>query len=302
MNHEHSAGQRPEEDFPNQGTYTEIAELYGLEDNSGPVAIQMAVIRNPITLMDHHADLRRQYADLRRQVEEENLHSRIDSLTELPNRRAWDEALDLMDEGRFGVNPAVVVIDLDRFKTANDEVGHAFGDAILVATADKLRSLVRSDDALFFRTGGDEFTAILRDSEPDADPRNKRGKFPQSREERIEAIRSRLHGGLREVCEKYEEEYGKYRHMMGSPSGKLGLDASVGVAIFEEEMSSQEAVIAADKNAGEIKREHKKEEFFRLTAEQRRAVRAAYEVLKAAGIYDPRTQGHSFEEDENPNL
>jgi len=56
------------------------------------------------------------------------------------------------------------MLDLDHFKQANDAFGHGAGDAILVETAERLRKLVRSDDAVV-RLGGDEFAIILRDTD-----------------------------------------------------------------------------------------------------------------------------------------
>lgn len=82
-----------------------------------------------------------------------------DSLTGLANRRAFDEALQTMQqelERKFGV----VVVDLDDFKVVNDTFGHRVGDQVLVACANLLRQLTRSDD-LVARIGGDEFAILL---------------------------------------------------------------------------------------------------------------------------------------------
>lgn len=82
-----------------------------------------------------------------------------DALTGLANRRAFDEALETMQqelERKFGV----VVVDLDDFKVVNDTFGHRVGDQVLVACANLLRHLTRSDD-LVARIGGDEFAILL---------------------------------------------------------------------------------------------------------------------------------------------
>lgn len=85
-----------------------------------------------------------------------------DPLTELPNRAFFTGRLEATlaranaEAGSF----AVAFLDLDRFKTINDTIGHAAGDALLREVADRLRSCVRGDD-LVARLGGDEFTLIL---------------------------------------------------------------------------------------------------------------------------------------------
>jgi diguanylate cyclase (GGDEF)-like protein len=55
-----------------------------------------------------------------------------------------------------------LLLDLDHFKAINDEHGHAAGDAVLIAVADRLRLSVRADDAVV-RMGGEEFLVVLRD-------------------------------------------------------------------------------------------------------------------------------------------
>ena len=84
-----------------------------------------------------------------------------DPLTGLPNRAAFDEALEheLAGLGRAAA-PALLLIDLDRFKAVNDTDGHLAGDAVLVAVADVLRAHVRPSDVAC-RLGGDEFAVVL---------------------------------------------------------------------------------------------------------------------------------------------
>jgi diguanylate cyclase (GGDEF)-like protein/PAS domain S-box-containing protein len=85
-----------------------------------------------------------------------------DSLTGLPNRTLL---IDRLRHGasradRAGTRMAVLFIDLDRFKTINDSLGHAVGDAVLQAIAGRLGRRVRGADTLS-RLGGDEFVVLL---------------------------------------------------------------------------------------------------------------------------------------------
>ena len=90
--------------------------------------------------------------------------SRTDSLTELPNRRAWDELLMRENNAlqRHHRQYAIAVIDLDHFKGVNDSLGHAAGDALLRRTSQVLKRIIRGEDVAA-RVGGDEFTVLFRE-------------------------------------------------------------------------------------------------------------------------------------------
>jgi diguanylate cyclase (GGDEF)-like protein len=85
-----------------------------------------------------------------------------DELTQLANRRHFDEALraEVGRAERFDDAVAVVVADLDNFKEVNDRHGHDAGDLVLQAFADVIRASVRDID-LPARYGGEEFTVLL---------------------------------------------------------------------------------------------------------------------------------------------
>ncbi|QNN46289.1 GGDEF domain-containing protein [Thermomonas brevis] len=85
-----------------------------------------------------------------------------DGLTGLANRRAFDAALAGILRDRGAV--ALLMIDLDRFKSFNDEFGHLVGDGILRETGQLLRAEVRPRD-LVARYGGEEFAILLPDSD-----------------------------------------------------------------------------------------------------------------------------------------
>jgi diguanylate cyclase (GGDEF)-like protein/PAS domain S-box-containing protein len=84
-----------------------------------------------------------------------------DPLTELPNRVLFQKSLTdaLARRARKGDELAVHFIDLDRFKTVNDTLGHPLGDALLREAAERLRGCVREGDTVA-RLGGDEFAVV----------------------------------------------------------------------------------------------------------------------------------------------
>ena len=85
-----------------------------------------------------------------------------DPLTRLPNRRLLMDRLQqvLTSSSRSGRVSALLLIDLDNFKSLNDTLGHQIGDQLLVQVAQRLQSTVRDEDTVA-RLGGDEFIVIL---------------------------------------------------------------------------------------------------------------------------------------------
>ena len=85
-----------------------------------------------------------------------------DALTGLPNRALLKDRLDqaLAQATRLGKRIALMFLDLDRFKTINDSLGHATGDKLLQSVAARLRQSVRETDTVS-RQGGDEFIIVL---------------------------------------------------------------------------------------------------------------------------------------------
>jgi diguanylate cyclase (GGDEF)-like protein len=89
--------------------------------------------------------------------------ARHDALTDLPNRILFREEMDKAEHRiRRGEIVGVLCVDLDHFKSINDTMGHALGDAVLLAVAGRLREACREGD-LVARLGGDEFAVLLAD-------------------------------------------------------------------------------------------------------------------------------------------
>jgi diguanylate cyclase (GGDEF)-like protein len=92
----------------------------------------------------------------------------VDSLTGLVNRRVLDEALSTALTTRISRHgTALVLVDVDSFKSINDQHGHPVGDDALAHIAGVLRSVVRASDAVVSRMGGDELAVLLLDCPSD---------------------------------------------------------------------------------------------------------------------------------------
>ncbi len=99
---------------------------------------------------------------LRESEEQIRYRANYDSLTDLPNRLNFIEHLsEAISRGRRDPGQiALLFIDLDRFKTINDTLGHDYGDELIKQVAGRIRQAVRETDVVS-RLGGDEFTVLL---------------------------------------------------------------------------------------------------------------------------------------------
>ncbi|MFZ5558529.1 MAG: EAL domain-containing protein, partial [Pseudomonadota bacterium] len=144
----------------------------------------------------------------RKRAEEriEHLATR-DALTGLPNRLLLQDRVNhrLASAQRNGERLALLFIDLDRFKTINDSLGHHVGDALLQEVAGRLQSALRGGDTLA-RLGGDEFVVALEQL-----------KHPRDAAAVAQKILAALAGGLR---------IGEY---------SLNTSCSIGISIFPDD-------------------------------------------------------------------
>jgi diguanylate cyclase (GGDEF)-like protein/PAS domain S-box-containing protein len=104
----------------------------------------------------------------RKALEAQLVHRSLhDPLTGLPNRLLFQDRLwHALERGQRERTPTcVLIMDLDGFKAINDELGHPMGDLVLVAFADRLRSVLRASDTAA-RLGGDEFSIVCENTEP----------------------------------------------------------------------------------------------------------------------------------------
>ena len=156
------------------------------------------------------ASLQKVNAELKHMV----LH---DPLTNLPNRLLLEDRIGQAIEAcrRAASRCAVLFVDLDRFKSVNDSLGHFYGDELLRSVADRLRSAMRSEDTVS-RLGGDEFVVLLRD------------------------LAHAEHADL--VAQKVLDVVGAPVQIHGR---ELCVTPSVGVALFPDHGASAQALISA---------------------------------------------------------
>jgi diguanylate cyclase (GGDEF)-like protein len=122
------------------------------------IARQLVALRDNVQLT---RSLRSTLNDLRRREEELEHMAFHDPLTGLANRALFhNRSSDAVHQLATTGSTAVLYIDLDGFKQVNDRLGHAAGDALLAAVADRLGKCVRPSDTVA-RLGGDEFAILL---------------------------------------------------------------------------------------------------------------------------------------------
>jgi diguanylate cyclase (GGDEF)-like protein/PAS domain S-box-containing protein len=150
--------------------------------------VQVSLLRDTAGRPRYQLALLEDVTERRRLLERLRHQATHDALTGLPNRALFFERLDQAlaentgaggtgsgnkasgtgGTGPGGAAPAprqigVCYLDLDGFKAVNDSLGHAVGDRLLVAVADRLRGCLTTPDQLVARVGGDEFVALYAD-------------------------------------------------------------------------------------------------------------------------------------------
>jgi diguanylate cyclase (GGDEF)-like protein/PAS domain S-box-containing protein len=167
-----------------------------------------------------------------RRLAEERIErlANYDSLTELPNRKLFEDrlpqALSLAE--RNHQQAAVMLLDLDRFKTINDTLGHAVGDQLLRAVAERLQECLRGSDTVA-RFAGDGFALLLTQI---------------SRAEDAARIAQRLENNAVEIAQGILDALKSPFNLDGQ---ELYATASIGVGVYPHDGKNAEALL---KNAG----------------------------------------------------
>jgi diguanylate cyclase len=141
-----------------RGFGRDLAEHAAEMERSESVA-DLARITGAMLARVHEAEHRLEHAaretdELRAKLEEARATARVDPLTGLPNRRAFEEAFAARRSPSF-----LALCDVDRFKRINDGFGHEVGDRVLSAIADSLR--VACAGHVVARQGGEEFVVLI---------------------------------------------------------------------------------------------------------------------------------------------
>lgn len=130
-------------------------EIYWCMETISPIRNELGEVTHYLAVIEDVSE---------RKFAEETIHrlAYYDPLTDLPNRRLLRDHLEsaVAWSRRAETGVALFYIDLDRFKTVNDTLGHAIGDALLMAAAGRLKTSIRENDTLA-RLGGDEFAVVV---------------------------------------------------------------------------------------------------------------------------------------------
>jgi diguanylate cyclase (GGDEF)-like protein/PAS domain S-box-containing protein len=136
-----------------EGFVIDISDRKGIEDLNVKLLEELKSANEELSVQKRELELAKQQSD----------HSaNHDALTDLPNRRAFQDRLKAaIDHSmRSGTTASLLFIDLDKFKEVNDTLGHEAGDRLLVRVSAELRKILRSDDFVA-RIGGDEFAFVM---------------------------------------------------------------------------------------------------------------------------------------------
>lgn len=191
-----------------RGTWQGEMTLRRRSDTTYPAWLVASAVRDGRGVVSHYICSSLDITE--RKANEARIHylAHHDVLTGLPNRTLFTERLRLamQQARREGQRVAVLFIDLDRFKTINDSLGHHVGDALLRSVSQRLQEVVRDGDTVS-RLGGDEFVVALG-GVGDAD-------------EVLAVVERRLIPRVREV-----------HHVAGA---ELHVSCSVGIAIYPDD-------------------------------------------------------------------
>ncbi|GAB6043601.1 hypothetical protein JCM17961_42800 [Endothiovibrio diazotrophicus] len=129
-----------------------------------PKWLSISAVTDPRGRTTHYVGIFSDISSIKRTEERLTRLAHYDPLTGLPNRSLFHDRLEqaLLHSQRHHTMMAVMFLDIDHFKQINDTLGHAVGDELLVAVADRLRACIRKSDTIA-RLGGDEFTVIVTD-------------------------------------------------------------------------------------------------------------------------------------------
>jgi diguanylate cyclase (GGDEF)-like protein/PAS domain S-box-containing protein len=148
--------------FPKEGHWQ--GEVWGVKKSGeeSPVWIDIYALKNGKGRIMHYAATLFDITLFKQNEQRLEQMAHYDVLTNLPNRSLMYDRLDqaVRAAKRYRTMVAVMLLDIDRFKDVNDNLGHHIGDQLLVQASARLMGCIRDTDTIA-RMGGDEFLAIL---------------------------------------------------------------------------------------------------------------------------------------------
>ena len=138
--------------------------LHHRHQGATPILLSLNTVRNEDGEIDYFVGVLADISEIRKSQEQLEHSATHDVLTGLPNRLLFEERLThlIPHAMRRGQTGAILFLDLDRFKTINDSLGHSVGDEILQLVASRLLSVCRGEDTVA-RFGGDEFVVLVEE-------------------------------------------------------------------------------------------------------------------------------------------
>jgi diguanylate cyclase (GGDEF)-like protein/PAS domain S-box-containing protein len=129
-----------------------------------PQWLTISAVRDSNGEITHYVGVFTDISQIKEAQDQINFLAHHDALTHLPNRALFRERFDhaLMHARRENNAIALLFLDLDRFKTVNDTLGHPVGDQVLLEVSKRMSHTIRASDTLA-RLGGDEFVLLLEE-------------------------------------------------------------------------------------------------------------------------------------------
>ena len=174
-------------------------------------SVIIAPVRSSAGLISHYLAIKQDITDKKRAEAEIHRLAYSDELTGLPNRTLLMDRLSQMlaASQRSQYKEALLLLNIDRFKTINDARGHAAGDALLKALGERLQAMPGTGDTLA-RSAADEFAMLL----PSLD------RHPEHTSRHALSVAEHIHAALRQPFEIGNEE--------------ITITASIGITLFPE--------------------------------------------------------------------
>jgi diguanylate cyclase (GGDEF)-like protein len=163
-----------------------------------------------------------------------------DSLSKLPNRAYFSEILkELINESKTGANSKsyVLFLDLVRFKTINDSLGHSIGDKVLMIVAKRFSRMLRPHDKVA-RLGGDEFAIILRGLATDEKAEKVAWKIHQKISQPFSLRKNKIHTSVNIGIAPCHNEYNTPEEILRDADIAMydAKEKGTGVAFFNKEL------------------------------------------------------------------